>query len=245
MVFENVPVPEPLASLVSPVVGVWLGVLYTTPRSETVEPPSAVTLPPSTARVAVMPVGVAVVTVGVVVTVKATPLLVPPGVVRVTGPVMAPAGTATSVMLVAEATVKPVVTTLALLPLKVMAVAPVKPVPVRLITVPTGPLVDERLVRVGAVSTVKVTPLEVPPGVVMVTLPVVAPAGTVAVAVVAVVTLKVVAAVPLKLILVAPVKPVPVMVTLVPIGPLRGAKLEMTGGGSRDTWRSTDTVALL
>jgi hypothetical protein len=53
-------------------------------------------------------------------------------------------------MLVALATVKPVVTTLPLLPLKVTAVAPLRLVPVRLTEVPTVPLGGVKLVMVGA-----------------------------------------------------------------------------------------------
>ena len=49
MVSEKLPAPEPLVSFVSLVVGVVLVVLYTTPRSVTFAPSSAVTLPPSTA----------------------------------------------------------------------------------------------------------------------------------------------------------------------------------------------------
>ena len=41
-----------------------------------------------------------------------------------------------------------------LVPLKVMAVAPARFVPVRLITVPAGPLVGVKLVRVGGSATV-------------------------------------------------------------------------------------------
>ena len=81
--------------------------------------------------------------------------------------------------------------------------------------------------------TVKAMPLEVMV-VLMVTSPVVAPAGTVAVAVVALVTAKVVAAVPLKLMPVAPVKLVPVSVMLVPTGPLPGLRL-LSVGADGDT----------
>jgi hypothetical protein len=57
---------------------------------------------------------------------------VPPGVVTVMGPVVAPAGTV-AVICVFEFTVK-----LAEVPLNVTAVAPVKPVPVIATEVPTG-----------------------------------------------------------------------------------------------------------
>nr|GFB65497.1 hypothetical protein [Tanacetum cinerariifolium] len=67
--------------------------------------------------------------------------------------------------------------------------------------------------------------------IVTVTLPVVAPMGTVAVRVVALTTLKV-AAVPLKLTAVAPPRLVPVSVTLVPAVPLVGLRLVRVGAGA-------------
>ena len=70
---------------------------------------------------------------------------------------------------------------LAVLPLKVTAVAPVKFVPLIATLVPAGPLVGVKLVIVGGLSTVKLLALvAVPPGVVTLSGPVVAPAGTVA-----------------------------------------------------------------
>ena len=70
---------------------------------------------------------------------------------------------------------------LAVLPLKVTAVAPVKFVPLIVTLVPAGPLVGVKLVIVGGLSTVKLLALvAVPPGVVTLSGPVVAPAGTVA-----------------------------------------------------------------
>ena len=59
---------------------------------------------------------------------------------------------------------------------------PVKLVPVMTTAVPTGPLVGVKPVSVGAGMTVKLPALvTVPPGVVTLTVPVVAPVGTVAV----------------------------------------------------------------
>jgi hypothetical protein len=79
-------------------------------------------------------------------------------------------------MAVAEVTVK-----LALTVLKLTAVAPVKFVPLIVTLVPTGPLVGAKLVIVGALTTVNALVLvAVPPGVVTLSGPVVAPAGTVA-----------------------------------------------------------------
>jgi hypothetical protein len=59
--------------------------------------------------------------------------------------------------------------------------------------------------------------------------PVVAPAGTVALICVSELTVNVVAAVPLKLTPLAPVKPVPASVTLVPTAPLAGVNELITG----------------
>ena|SRR5215470_12641277 len=74
--------------------------------------------------------------------------------------------------------------------------------------------------------TTKLLPLAaVPPGVVTATRPVVAPAGTVAVIFDDELITKV-ALVPLKVTAVAPVKLLPLIVTLVPTGPLIGDKLE-------------------
>src|SRR2546422_2412708 len=71
--------------------------------------------------------------------------------------------------------------------------------------------------------------LAVPPGLVTLIGPVVAPVGTVAAIVVAEPTVKPALA-PLNSTAVAPVKLVPLMVTLVPTGPLVGVKLEIVGG---------------
>jgi hypothetical protein len=78
---------------------------------------------------------------------------------------------------VAEVTVKA-----ALAALKLTAVAPVKFVPLMVTLVPTGPLAGVKLVIVGALATtVKLFVLvAVPPGVVTLSGPVVAAAGTVA-----------------------------------------------------------------
>ena len=70
----------------------------------------------------------------------------------------------------------------ALVPLNVTAVAPVKLLPVIVTLVPTGPLAGVKLVIVGALAvTVNAVALvAVPPGVVTRMSPLVAPAGTVA-----------------------------------------------------------------
>src|SRR5205814_2529765 len=88
------------------------------------------------------------------------------------------------------------------------------------------------IVTVGGVvsPTVRLAALlAVPPGVVTLIGPLVAPAGTVAVIAVAELTVKL-ALVPLNSTAEAPVKLVPLMVTLVPTGPLPGVKLEIVGG---------------
>src|SRR5205823_5953666 len=72
---------------------------------------------------------------------------VPPGVVTARGPVVAAAGSVPWIA-VAEVTVK-----LALTPLKVTPVAPVKFVPLMVTLAPTNPLVGVKLVIVGGLST--------------------------------------------------------------------------------------------
>ena len=69
----------------------------------------------------------------------------------------------------------------ALAPLKATPVVPVKLVPLMVTPVPTGPLAGVKLVIIGGLITVKLPGLAaVPPGVVTLIVPVVAPAGTVA-----------------------------------------------------------------
>src|SRR5438067_1500104 len=170
-------------------------------------------------------IGAKLVMFGGFVTVKELLLVaVPSGVVTLTGPVVAPAGTVAEIC-VDELTVK-----VALVPLKVTEVAPVKLVPLIVTLVPTGPLEGVKLVMVGGLVTVKELLLvAVPAGVVTLSGPVVAPAGTVAVIFVPEFTVNV-ALVPLNFTDVAPVKFVPLIVTLVPTGPLEGAKLVIVGG---------------
>ncbi len=118
----------------------------------------------------------------------------------------------------------------ALVPLNATAVAPVKPDPLIVTLVPTGPLVGEKLAIDGGFTIVNEPVLvAVPPGVVTLSGPVVAPAGTVVWTAVSEVTVKV-ALVPLNATAVAPVKPDPLIVTLVPTGPLVGVKLAIVGG---------------
>ena len=141
---------------------------------------------------------------------------------------VAPAGT------VAEIDVAEVnVTVAAATPLKAITVAPVRLVPVIVTLVPTGPLAGVKLVIAGGGVTVKLPVLvAVPPGVVTLTLPVVAPAGTVVVICVAETTVKADAAMPLNATLVALVKFVPVSVTAVPTTPVAGARDVKVGTGN-------------
>ena len=119
------------------------------------------------------------------VTVKLVALVpVPPGVVTAIGPVTAPVGTSASTC-VSWITWKLVAAT----PPNVTFVAPVKLCPVIATDVPTGPLVGLKLAMEG--TTEKAVGLvAIPPGVVMVILPVFAPAGTVAVTWVSELTVK-------------------------------------------------------
>src|SRR5438128_5912883 len=95
--------------------------------------------------------------------------------------------------------------------------------------VPTGPVVGVKLVMVGGFTTVNAPVLvAVPPDVVTLSDPVVAPTGTVAWIAVADVTMKL-ALTPLNVTDVAPPKFVPLMVTLLPTGPLVDAKLVIVG----------------
>src|SRR5256885_4194494 len=98
--------------------------------------------------------------------------------------------------------------------------------------VPTGPLVGAKLVIVGGGTIVNAVLLvAVPAGVGTRTRPVAGPTGTADSVAVAEVTVKLALNV-LNLTAVAPVKFAPLIVTLVPTGPLVGAKLVIVGGGT-------------
>src|SRR5439155_1105092 len=153
-------------------------------------------------------VGVKLVMVGGLMTVKLLPLLaVPPAVVTLIGPLVAADGTV-AVIVVAEFTVK-----LALVPLNRTAVAPVKLVPLIVTVAPTAPLAL----------------LSVPPAVVTLIGPLVAPDGTVAVIAVAEFTVKL-ALVLLNRTALAPVKFSSPTRRSSELGPLVGVKLVMVGG---------------
>jgi hypothetical protein len=104
-------------------------------------------------------------------------------------------------------------------------------VPVIVTAAPTAPVVIERLVILGAVTTVKLLPLLAAPETVTTTLPVVAPVGTVATMLV-LLQLVVVAVVPLNFTVLDPfVEPklVPVIVTDAPTAAVVGERLVIVG----------------
>ncbi len=153
---------------------------------------------------------------------------VPPGVVILITPDCAPFGM-TNVIVVGETMVKEDAAT----PPTVTEFAPVKFAPIMEIVAPGAAEVGEKLMMVGAGGrTVKVVrPLvTVPPGVVMLITPVLAPLGTVMLTVPSRFTVKV-AATPPMLTLLAPVRFVPVTVMTVPAAPEAGEKLVMVGAG--------------
>ena len=197
--------------------------------------PLSVTLTPMTPLV-----GVKLVIVGAAAETEklAAEVAVPPGVVAVILPVVAPDGTP-AVIFVPLFTVN-----VADVPLNFTELAPVKFVPVIATLVPVVPVVGVKLVIVGAVGvTVKALgEAALPPGVVTRIEPVVAPAGTLVVIWVALFTVKV-AEVPLKESADVPVKFAPVMVTLVPEAPLVGVKLEIVGAAAL-TVKFADEVAV-
>jgi hypothetical protein len=99
---------------------------------------------------------------------------------------------------------------------------------------PTAPVVGVRLVMAGAGVTVKGTALLATPAAFTITLPVVAPAGTFAVILVALQAVTDVTAVPLNVTVLVPCvapKLVPAMITEAPTAPVFGSKLVIAGGG--------------
>jgi hypothetical protein len=238
-----VPVPPGVVTLILPVTAptgtvavIWVAefttkLALTPPNRTAVAPVRAVPVIVTAAPVLPL-VGEKDVIVGAgTVTVKFAALVaVPPGVVTVIFPVVAPVGTLVSIRV-------PWVFTkneLAATPLNRTAVAPVKPLPLIRTEVPTGPLFGENEEIVGAVAvvvTVKFVALvAVPPGVVTVIFPVTAPLGTVVMILVPdPFTENELAATPPNVTAVAPVRPVPLMVTEVPTGPLDGENEEIVG----------------
>lgn len=150
-------------------------------------------------------------------TVKVLPLIAVPAGVRVAMcPVRARVGT------VACTSVSEImVNWVAFAPPKVTALVCVRPAPVMVTTVPTGPLVGVKPLICGVTRNTTLL-LSVPAGVTTVTLPVVAPAGTVVVISELDTTVNV-AAVPLKLTLVVPVRLFPRIFTVFPTFPEVGS----------------------
>jgi hypothetical protein len=154
---------------------------------------------------------------------------VPPGVVTEILPVVAPVGTV-AVICVAEFTVNVVAVVVLNFTEVVVKPVPLKFVPVILTDVPTGPKAGVNEVIVGVPTTTKsVALVAVPMVFVTLILPVVAPVGTVAVIDVAEFTVTEVAVVVLNLTAVVPQNLVPVMVTLVPMGPAVGVNEVIVG----------------
>ena len=185
------------------------------------------------------------VVVPAVVTVKsATLVAVPPPVVTLILPVVAPVGTV-AVICVAEFTVNVV----AVVALNLTLLAPEKFVPVMVTDAPTEPLPGVNEVIVGAgggAPTVKSAGLvAVPPPVVTLIFPVVAPVGTVAVICVAEFTVNVMTEVALNFTLLAPPKLAPVMVTGAPTEPLVGENELIEGGSGAPVLYSTNNSGLL
>jgi len=176
-------------------------------------------------------VGLRLVIPGVGSTVKAMPLLATPAAVTTTLPVVAPAGTDTTMLEALQ------LEGVASVPLNVTVLAPwVAPkfVPVIVTEVPTAPEVGLTLVMAGVGSTVNAMPLLTTPATVTTTFPVVAPVGTLATMLVAL-QLEAVAARPLNVTVLVPwVAPKfePVMVTEAPTAPDVGLRLAMPGVAS-------------
>jgi hypothetical protein len=117
----------------------------------------------------------------------------------------------------------------------------VSAVPVIVTLAPTAPLPGAKLAMVGLTAKLP-TLVAGPAGVVTAIFPVVAPGGTVAVILIGVLTVKVIAAVPLNLTVDAPVKLAPLIVTLVPITALTGAKLVIRGATVKLAIRTVSTA---
>jgi len=153
--------------------------------------------------------------VGAVVTLNGTPLLGTPPTVTTTLPLVAPAGTLVE-MLVALQFVAVAAT-----PLNVIEPAVPKFEPLIVTAAPTGPADGESPVIVGADVTVNGQPLLDTPPAVTITLPLVAPAGTIAVMLL-VLQLEVDAETPLNVTVPDVRKLAPLIVTGVPAAPAAG-----------------------
>jgi hypothetical protein len=174
------------------------------------------------------------------VTVKSWLLVaVPLGVVTVIRPVVAPVGTM-AVIWVPEGFDENVV---AFVRLNLTAVVPTKFEPLIVTEVPTGPLVGEKFVMLGAHEdpTMKSSVLSPDPsGVVTLIFPVTAPPGTVAVIELFEFTVKVIWSAPPNSTSVAPWKWLPEIVTGVPTGPHAGVNPSTVGAGAASAAGATD-----
>jgi len=165
---------------------------------------------------------------GVASTLKLFPLLSTPLACTTTLPVVAPAGTGTTMLVALQ------LEGVAAVPLNLTVLLPCvapKFVPATVTAAPTAPEVGETLAILGAETTVKLDPLLATPDTVTTTFPVVAPLGTVA-TILAALQLVAVAVVALNLTVLLPCVPpkfVPVMVTEAPTAPVVGDKLAMFG----------------
>jgi hypothetical protein len=174
-------------------------------------------------------VGATLVMVGNEPILNVTPLLARPATATTTGPVVAPLGTGTTMLVLLQ------LLGVAAVPLNFTVLVPwVAPkfVPVIVTDVPTGPELGERLLMLGGTVTVNVTPLLARPATVTTTGPVVAPLGT-GTTMLVLLQLLGVAVVPLNFTVLVPwvgPKFVPVIVTDVPTGPELGERLLMLGG---------------
>lgn len=167
-------------------------------------------------------------------TVKLAPALATPETVTTTLPVVAAEGTGTRILV----SLQPV--GVAAVPLNLTLLVPCaapKFVPVIVTGSPGEPEVGERLLMVGVGSTVKALPLLATPETVTTTFPVVAPAGTGTLILVALQVLGV-EVVPLNFTVLVPrVEPKfePVMVTVAPIPPEVGERLVIVGAAANET----------
>jgi len=167
---------------------------------------------------------------GVVITENADPLLAAPLTVTTTLPVVAPAGTVATIDVALQ-----LVMAVAAVPLnRTVPIACMEPklVPVIVTEAPGAPEVGDRPVMLGAGTTVNGDPALATPFTVTTTLPVIAPAGTVATIDVALQLMIAVAVVPLNVTVLVPCvapKLVPAIATDAPVAPEVGQKLVMPG----------------
>jgi len=222
------PLDAPAGTVTEMLVALQLVTVADTPLKVTVLEPCAAPkfVPEMTTAAPTGPaLGVTLVMPGAEFTAKKTPLLATPPTVAITLPLVAPAGT------VAVILVEPQLLTELTVPLNFTVLVPwldQKFAPEIMIEAPTGPDVAERLEITGAVVTLKGTALLVKPPTDTITLPLVAPAGTLVETLVAL-QFVAVAATPLNVI--APVAPKlePLIVTAAPTGPADGESPVIVG----------------